>query len=148
MEKEKDVILGNLAFQDDISVLAVNHNEIVSTLSRMLQEQGIVLLHMLYPRTDARTHQSLDALSQVLRGQGEHEVASLIEGESHYLLFHDPLKAWRVFRDIRLASLAIGVHIHYCGLGGDEAEQALQYRVQSEARVDAGDRIPAPRLQR
>lgn len=148
MNIERDMLLGKFEFPDDIPVVAVNHNDIVSTLSKMLQEQGIVLLHMLFPRTDARTHQNLDALIQVLRGHGEHQVASLIESESRYLLFREPVKAWRVFREIRKASLAIGVHIYYCGLGGESAEEALQHRVQSEARLDAGDRISAPRVQR
>jgi len=82
-------------------------------------------LHMLYPRTDARTHRSLDALVNVLHGHGLHEVADLIAHEAHYLLFKDPVKAWKAFHEIRNDSLAIGVHLYYHGLVGEAAERAL-----------------------
>jgi hypothetical protein len=80
---------------------------------------------MLYPRTDARTHRSLDTLVNVLHGHGLHEVADLISDEAHYLLFKDPVKAWKAFHEIRNDSLAIGVHLYYHGLVGEAAERAL-----------------------
>lgn len=39
--------------------------------------QRIAVLHMLYPRTDARTHRSLDALVNALHVHGLHQVALL-----------------------------------------------------------------------
>jgi hypothetical protein len=80
---------------------------------------------MLYPRTDTRTHVSLEALVAALNRRGMHQVARLIAKETHYLLFRDPAKAWRVLHEIRNDSLAIGAHVYYKGLAGDAAEQAL-----------------------
>lgn len=106
-------------------VSALNHHDIVVALSEALAAKKVAVLHMLYPRTDARTHRSLDSLVDVLHGHGLHEVARLVAGEAHYLLFKDPAKAWRAFQEIRNDSLAIGAHLYYRGLVGDEAEQAL-----------------------
>jgi hypothetical protein len=61
----------------------------------------------------------------VLHGHGLHEVADLIAGEAHYLLFKDPVKAWKAFHEIRNDSLAIGVHLYYHALVGEAAERAL-----------------------
>ena len=106
-------------------VSALNHHDIVVALSEALASKKVAVLHMLYPRTDARTHRSLDSLVDILHGHGLHEVARLIAEEAHYLLFKDPAKAWRAFQEIRNDSLAIGAHLYYRGLVGDEAEQAL-----------------------
>ena len=94
-------------------------------MSAALKTQNVAVLHMLYPRTDARTHRSLDTLVDVLHGHGLHEVADLIAQEAHYLLFKDPVKAWKAFHEIRNDSLAIGVHLYYHGLVGEAAERAL-----------------------
>ncbi|MBC8721381.1 hypothetical protein F6X37_07195 [Paraburkholderia sp. 31.1] len=110
---------------EDHTVTALNHQDIVVALSAALKTQDVAVLHMLYPRTDARTHRSLDTLVDVLHGHGLHEVADLIAQEAHYLLFKDPVKAWRVFHEIRNDSLAIGVHLYYHGLVGEAAERAL-----------------------
>ena len=110
---------------DDSIVTALNHQDIVVALSGAVKNQNVAVLHMLYPRTDARTHSSRDALVNVLRGHGLHEVASLIEQETHYLLFKDPAKAWQAFQEIRNDSLAIGVHLYYHGLVGEAAEREL-----------------------
>ena len=80
---------------------------------------------MLYPRTDARTHRSLDELVDRLHGHGLHQVARLVSQEAHYLVFKEPVKAWKAFNEIRHDSLAIGVHLYYCGLIGEAAERTL-----------------------
>lgn len=110
---------------EDSIVTALNHQDIVVALSSALWTQNVAVLHMLYPRTDARTHRSLDALVDVLHGRGLHVVADLIAQEAHYLLFKDPVKAWKAFQEIRNDSLAIGVHLYYHGLVGEAAERAL-----------------------
>jgi hypothetical protein len=120
---------------EDSTVTALTHQDIVVVLSAMLASQKIAVLHMLYPRTDARTHRSLDALVDVLHGHGLHEVARLIAQESHYLLFKEPMKAWRAFQEIRNDSLAIGVRLYYNGLVGEAAEHALDGDVHPERNV-------------
>jgi len=115
----------DMAESDERVAAAVTHKDIVTGLSAALAPQQVVVLHMLYPRTDARTHSSLDALVAALHGHGMHQVARLIAEETHYLLFQDPAKARSVLREIRLDSLAIGVHVYYKGLSGDAAEKAL-----------------------
>ncbi|HTI16433.1 MAG TPA: hypothetical protein VL598_02080 [Trinickia sp.] len=110
---------------DARAVTAITHQDIVTGLSAALAQQEVAVLHMLYPRTDARTHRSLDALVAALNGHGMHQVARLIAEETHYLLFRDPAKAWRVLQAIRHDSLAIGAHVYYKGSSGDAAEAAL-----------------------
>ncbi len=104
---------------------SITHKDIVTSLSAELAPQAVTVLHILYPRTDARTHVGLDALVAALNRHGMHQVARLIAEETHYLLFRDPAKAWRLLHEIRNDSLAIGVHVYYKGLAGDAAEQAL-----------------------
>ncbi|PLZ04457.1 hypothetical protein CY652_02005 [Burkholderia sp. WAC0059] len=111
--------------EDGTSVTALNHQDIVVALSAALAPQRVAVLHMLYPRTDARTHNSLDSLVHTLHGHGLHEVARLVAEEAHYLLFKDPAKAWKAFHEIRNDSLAIGVHLYYNGLVGEAAERVL-----------------------
>ncbi len=110
---------------EDSIVTALNHQDIVVALSSALKTQNVAVLHMLYPRTDARTHHSLDALVAKMHGHGLHETANLIANEAHYLVFRNPAKAWRAFQEIRNDSLAIGVHLYYHGLVGEAAEHAL-----------------------
>jgi hypothetical protein len=110
---------------EDSIVTALNHQDIVVALSAALKTQNVAVLHMLYPRTDARTHRSLDALVDKLHGHGLHQVATLVSNEAHYLLFKDPAKAWKALHEIRNHSLAIGVHLYYHGLVGEAAEVAL-----------------------
>ena len=110
---------------EDIVVTALNHQDIVLAMSAALATEKVAVLHMLYPRTDARTHRSLDELVDRLRGHGLHHVARLIAQEAHYLVFKEPRKAWKAFNEIRHDSLAIGVHLYYCGLVGEPAERAL-----------------------
>lgn len=133
-------ILENLfadgADQNGDVVTPLNHHDIVVALSEALAPKRVAVLHMLYPRTDARTHHSLDALVDVLHGHGLHQVASLVAKEAHYLLFRDPAKAWRAFQEIRNDSLAIGAHLYYRGLVGDEAERALD--ADAHPRTQAG----------
>jgi hypothetical protein len=109
----------------DSIVTALNHQDIVVALSAALKTQDVAVLHMLYPRTDARTHRSLDTLVALLHSHGLHEVARLVAEEAHYLLFKNPVKAWKAFQEIRNDSLAIGVHLYYRGLVGEAAEHAL-----------------------
>lgn len=109
---------------DDV-VTAIRHQDIVTAWSRTMADQRVAVLHMLYPRTDARTHRSLDALVNALHVHGLHKVAELIEQEAHYLVFKDPVKAWKALNEIRHDSLAIGVHLYYKGFSGNEAEVAL-----------------------
>jgi hypothetical protein len=109
----------------DAVVAALTHQDIVTGLSAALAPNDVAVLHMLYPRTDARTHQSRDALVAALNRGGMHQVARLIAEESHYLLFRNPEKAWRVLNEIRNDSLAIGVHVYYKGLAKEAAEKAL-----------------------
>lgn len=110
---------------EDTVVTALNHQDIVLAMSAALATEKVAVLHMLYPRTDARTHRSLDALVDALHGHGLHEVARLISQEAHYLVFKDPQKAWKAFNEIRHDSLAIGVHLYYRGLIGESAERSL-----------------------
>lgn len=111
--------------EESAGVAALNHQDIVVALSTALASKRVAVLHMLYPRTDARTHRNLDALVDVLHGHGLHQVARLIAQEAHYLLFKEPAKAWKAFHEIRNDSLAIGVHLYYNGLVGEAAERAL-----------------------
>ena len=111
--------------EDESIVTALSHQDIVVALSAALAPKKVAVLHMLYPRTDARTHRSLDSLVAALHGHGLHQVAHLVAQEAHYLLFKDPVKAWRAFQEIRNDSLAIGVHLYYHGLVGEAAERAL-----------------------
>src|SRR5215475_14258815 len=94
---------------EDIVVTALNHQDIVLAMSAALAPEKVAVLHMLYPRTDARTHRSLDELVDRLRGHGLHQVARLVSQEAHYLVFKEPAKAWKAFNEIRHDSLAIGV---------------------------------------
>jgi hypothetical protein len=125
MNASLETLFPDHVHSDDSIVTALNHQDIVVALSAALKTQDVAVLHMLYPRTDARTHRSLDALVNVLHGHGLHEVADLISQEAHYLLFKDPVKAWKAFHEIRNDSLAIGVHLYYHGLVGEAAEVAL-----------------------
>ncbi len=125
MNVSLDTLFPHLDPAEDSSVSALTHQDIVVALSAALSAKNVAVLHMLYPRTDARTHSSLDALVDALHGHGLHEVAGLIANEVHYLLFKEPLKAWRVLQEIRNDSLAIGVHLYYHGLVGEAAEHAL-----------------------
>jgi hypothetical protein len=112
----------------------ITHQDIVTGLSAALAEQTVAVLHMLYPRTDARTHASLDALVEALNRHCMHQVARLVAEKSHYLLFRNPVKAWRVLHAIRYDSLAIGVHVYYKGLAGGAAEQMLEADAQEMRR--------------
>jgi hypothetical protein len=104
---------------------SITHEDIVTGLSAALAPQAVAVLHMLYPRTDARTHASLDALVEGLNRHCMHQAARLIAEKSHYLLFRNPVKALRVLHAIRNDSLAIGVHVYYKGRAGGAAEQML-----------------------
>ena len=117
----------------DTVVTALNHQDIVLAMSAALASEKVTVLHMLYPRTDARTHHSLDALVDALHGHGLHEVARLISQEAHYLVFKDPHKAWKAFHEIRLNSLAIGAHLYYRGLVGEAAERTLDADAHAKA---------------
>jgi hypothetical protein len=117
---------------EDSIVTALNHQDIVVALSAALKTQNVAVLHMLYPRTDARTHHSLDSLVDKLHGHGLHQVAGLIANEAHYLLFREPKKAWKALHEIRNDSLAIGVHLYYHGLVGEAAELALDADAHSD----------------
>jgi hypothetical protein len=116
----------------DRVVAALTHQDIITGLSAALAPQQVAVLHMLYPRTDARTHRSLDALVAALHRHGMHQVAHLVAEEAHYLLFRDPTKAWRVLQEIRHDSLAIGVHVYYKGLAEGAAEKALDADAHDE----------------
>ncbi|WP_066741455.1 hypothetical protein [Cupriavidus sp. D384] len=109
----------------DDAVTAIHHQDIVAAFTAQPAASPVAVLHMLYPRTDARTHRSLDHLVGALRNHGLHEVATLVEREAHYLVFRDPVQAWRALHEIRHDSLAIGVHLYYRGVTGDAAERAL-----------------------
>ncbi|RFU44677.1 hypothetical protein [Paraburkholderia sp. DHOC27] len=120
---------------EDSIVTALNHQDIVVALSAALKTQNVAVLHMLYPRTDARTHRSLDALVDKLHGHGLHQVATLVANEAHYLLFKEPQKAWKALHEIRNDSLAIGVHLYYHGLVGEAAEHALDADAHRKSRA-------------
>ncbi len=125
MNLSLDTLFADDQLEDGTVVTALNHQDIVVALSAALAPQKVAVLHMLYPRTDARTHRSLDALVAALHGHGLHQVAQLVAQEAHYLLFKDPAKAWKAFHEIRNDSLAIGVHLYYNGLVGEAAEHVL-----------------------
>jgi hypothetical protein len=105
-------------------VTATTHQDTVTALSAALPSYDVALLHILYPRTDARTHVNRDALVAALNRHGMHDVARLIE-EAHHLLFRDPKEAWRVLHEIRNDSLAIGPYVYCKGLAGSAAEEML-----------------------
>ncbi len=109
----------------DDAVTAIHHQDIVAAFTAQAGGQTVAVLHMLYPRTDARTHRSLDHLVGALHNHGLHDVATLVAREAHYLVFKDATQAWRALHEIRHDSLAIGVHLYYRGLSGDAAEKAL-----------------------
>lgn len=109
----------------DDAITAINHQDIVAAFTAQSAAAPVTVLHMLYPRTDARTHRSLDHLVGALRNHGLHQVATLVEREAHYLVFKDPVQAWRALHEIRHDSLAIGVHLYYRGLTGEAAERSL-----------------------
>ncbi|RZT39587.1 hypothetical protein [Cupriavidus agavae] len=110
--------------QSDEPVTAIHHQDIVAAFTA--QPGGpVAVLHMLYPRTDARTHRSLDHLVGALQNHGLHDVAAHVAREAHYLVFRNAPQAWRALNEIRHDSLAIGVHVYYRGLSGDAAEKAL-----------------------
>jgi len=137
MSFDIDALLPAESTDKDTIVTALTHHEIVVALSSALASRKVAVFHMLYPRTDARTHRSLDSLVDVLHNHGLHQTASLIAKEAHYLMFRDPAKAWRAFQEIRNDSLAIGVHLFYRGLEGDDAERALDtdaHAVKARAR--------------
>jgi hypothetical protein len=106
-------------------IVTMRHQDIVEAYTETLASQRVAVLHMLYPRTDARTHRSLDALVNALHGHGLHQVAEMVEKEAHYIVFKEPGKAWRALHEIRNNSLAIGVHLYYQGQSGPAAEAAL-----------------------
>jgi hypothetical protein len=124
-----NISIDTLFAEDELAegsvVTALNHQDIVVALSAALASERVAVLHMLYPHTDARTHRSLDHLVDKLHGHGLHQVARLISQEAHYLVFKDPVKAWKAFHEIRNDSLAIGVHLYYAGLVGEVAERTL-----------------------
>jgi hypothetical protein len=119
----------------DRVVTSVTHKDIVTALSATLGAQTVTVLHILYPRTDARTHTSQEALVAALHRHGMHQVARLIAEETHYLLFRDPVKARAVLHEIRNDSLAIGVHVYYKGLAGSAAEEKLDADAQKARRA-------------
>ncbi|MGO4303353.1 hypothetical protein [Cupriavidus sp. RAF12] len=125
MNTSLETILPHHRTSADDTVTAINHQDIVVAFSALLSSQRVAVLHMLYPRTDARTHRSLDHLVSALHGHGLHQVATLVGQEAHYLVFQDPTEAWRALHEIRHDSLAIGVHLYYKGLSGDAAEASL-----------------------
>ena len=125
MNASLETLFPELNHTEDSIVTALNHQDIVVALSAALKTESVAVLHMLYPRTDARTHTSLDALVAKLHGHGLHSVARLVADEAHYLVFKDPVKAWKAFQEIRNDSLAIGVHLYYHGLVGEAAERTL-----------------------
>jgi hypothetical protein len=125
MNASLETLFPDLNHTKDSIVTALNHQDIVVALSAALKTQNVAVLHMLYPRTDARTHASLDALVSKLQSHGLHKVAGLVANEAHYLVFKEPVKAWKAFQEIRNDSLAIGVHLYYHGLVGEAAELAL-----------------------
>jgi hypothetical protein len=125
MNINMDTLFPDTEEHEGAAVTALNHQDIVLAMSAALATEKIAVLHMLYPRTDARTNHSLDALVDRLHGHGLHEVARLISQQAHYLVFKSPEKAWKAFHEIRNDSLAIGVHLYYCGLVGEPAERAL-----------------------
>lgn len=132
MRLTPDSLLPNSTNTDDV-VTAVHHQDIVAAWSATMAAERVAVLHMLYPRTDARTHRSLDALVNALHVHGLHQVAELIEKEAHYLVFKDPVKAWKALNEIRHDSLAIGVHLYYKGLSGNQAEVALDQDAHHKA---------------
>jgi uncharacterized protein with PIN domain len=125
MNMNIDTLFSATDEHDEVAVTALNHQDIVLAMSAALATEQVAVLHMLYPRTDARTHRSLDELVDKLHGHGLHQVARLVSQEAHYLVFKEPGKAWKAFNEIRHDSLAIGVHLYYCGLVGEPAERLL-----------------------
>jgi uncharacterized protein with PIN domain len=133
MNMNIDTLFSATDEHDEVAVTALNHQDIVLAMSAALATEQVAVLHMLYPRTDARTHRSLDELVDKLHGHGLHQVARLVSQEAHYLVFKEPGKAWKAFNEIRHDSLAIGVHLYYCGLVGEPAERLLDIDAHPKA---------------
>ena len=125
MDTTLDAVLSSHRTTADDTVSAIRHQDIVAAFTAQFGSQRVAVLHMLYPKTDARTHRSLDLLVGALQNHGLHQVATLVARETHYLVFKDATEAWRALNEIRHDSLAIGVHLYYRGLTGDAAERAL-----------------------
>lgn len=136
MDMKITALLADITFDDSASVAALHHQDIASAFSLVLADHELALLHVLYPRTDAKTHENQQTLVHALHGHGLHAVAQLIENGTHYLLFHDPHKAWKTYQEIRGASLAIGVHLYFLGLHGTAAEDALETRAHERLRIE------------
>lgn len=134
MTFDTEMLFPETRLDEENSVAGLTHQDIVTALTSVPGRRCIVVLHMLYPRTDARTHHSLDSLVHSLHGHGLHQLASLVANETHYLLFTDAAKAWIAFHEIRRDSLAIGVHLYFKGLTGDAAEHALDTYVHQASR--------------
>jgi len=107
------------------AVTSIRHHHIVEAYTGTAPAQGAAVLHMLYPRTDARTHCSPDRLVSALHLRGLHQVADMVKNEEHYLMFRDPAMVWKALHEIRNDSLAIGVHLFYRGQSGEAAKTTL-----------------------
>lgn len=112
---------------------ALDSHAVVQALSLAVADHPLALLRMIYPATDANTHRSRDELTEVLHRHGLHQVASLIEEESPYLMFTSAEHAHVTLVEIRRYSAAIAVHLYYRGLAGVDAET----RLRADARVPA-----------
>lgn len=60
-------------------VTAIHHHHIVEAYTGAIAPKPVTVLHMLYPRTDVRTHRSLDALVNALHQRGLHQVAEMVK---------------------------------------------------------------------
>jgi hypothetical protein len=107
MNASLETLFPDLNHTEDSIVTALNHQDIVVALSAALKTQNVAVLHMLYPRTDARTHSSLDELVSRLNSHGLHKVAGLVANEAHYLVFKEPVKPSRKSATTRSRSACI-----------------------------------------
>ena len=119
--------------EGDAVATALDSHAVVQALSLAVADHPLALLRMIYPATDANTHRSRDELTEVLHRHGLHQVASLIEEESPYLMFTSAEHAHVTLVEIRRYSAAIAVHLYYRGLAGVDAET----RLRADARVPA-----------
>jgi hypothetical protein len=123
------------------AVRGFTHQDIVRAFSASPDSTGTVILHILYPRIDDRTHRSLDALVDMLHAQGLHQSAQLIASKTHYLTFTDLDSARRAYHAILNDSLAIGVHLYFQGQSGSAAEMLLDEQTGHSPRSRSSFRV-------
>lgn len=118
------------------NVVALSSEQVRAGFSKMLEQQGIALIHVAYPAVDVRNHKSLDTLVSQLSSHGFAETANLVAQELPYLVFDDLTKALRIYHEIQKDSIAITASLYFAGLTGIQAEEAIKAKVHVHEAPD------------